>query len=187
MIVYLNMLETEADREIFEKLYEENKQLLWHIIRKVVRNEADVEDALHNCFLHLAENFSRYRDQPYDNLVKLCVVIAKNVATDIAREYQKVGDISEENVDWDEYVEDISPDVLDQVIKKYEEHLLDQAVKQLSEDERKLIFLRYVLEFKPTSIAKIYGMDYEIVRKKLHRSKNKLAKILEGEEYEGLR
>ena len=187
MIVYLNMLETEADREIFQKLYEENKLMLWHIVRKVVRNELDAEDAVHTCFLRLAENFSRYRNQPYGNLVKLCIVIAKNVATDISREYQKAGDIGKENIDWEEHVEDFSPDVLDKVIKKYEEQLLDQAVEQLSDEEKRLVFLRYVLGFKPKKIARIYGMDYETIRKKLHRSKNKLAKILEEDEYEGLR
>lgn len=187
MIVYLNMLEAETDREIFQKLYEENKQMLVHIVRKILRNEADVEDAVHTCFLHLAENFSRYRNQPYDNLVKLSIVIAKNIATDMSRDYQKVGDISEEDIGWEEHMEDITPGVLEILIKKYEERLLDQAVKQLSDEERRFIFLRYVLEFKPMTIAKIYNMDYEMVRKKLHRSKSKLAKILEGEEYECLR
>lgn len=186
-MIYLNMLESDADREIFHKLYVEIKPMLWHVARKIVRNEPDAEDAVHTCFLHLAENFSRYRSQSYDNLIKLCRVISRNAATDITREYRKVSDILEEDVCWEESVVDTSPDVLDKIIKRYESSLLDQAVKQLSVEERELIFMRYALGFKPKKIAKVYHMDYEKVRKKLHRSKNKLAKILEGEEYEGLR
>ena len=187
MIIYLNMLETDEDREIFAKLYEDAKPMLWHVARKIVRNEADAEDAIHTCFLHLAENFGKYKGQSYENLIKLCNVISKNAATDIARDYGKVGDVLEEDIFWDDNVVDPSPGVLDKLIERYESELLDRAVKRLSPLERELLFVRYVLGFKPMKIARMYRMDYEVVKKKLRNSKYRLAKILEEKEYEGLR
>lgn len=187
MIIYLNMLETEADREIFQKLYEENKPMLWHIARKIVRNEADAEDAVHNCFLRLAENFSRYRNQSYSNLIRLCKAISRNAATDIAREYRKEGDFQEETGCWEDDVVDISPDVLDKLIEQYEKNLLDRAVKKLAGAEKDLIFLQYGLGMKPKEIGKMLNMTSAMVRKRMCRCRNKLVTILEGEEYESLR
>lgn len=36
MIIYLNMLETEEDRDVCQKLYEENKQKLFRIANKIL-------------------------------------------------------------------------------------------------------------------------------------------------------
>lgn len=187
MIVYLSMLETESDRDVFRKLYEENGHMLFGIANGILHNKADAEDAVHTCFLRVAENFAKYRHRPYVSLVKLCCIVVKRTATDITREYEKKASFVNEVTDWEDDVADRAPDIPDQLIQKYDRHLITQALFQLEEDEREFLGLQYVLELKPKVIGELLGMSSGAVRKKMLKCRNKLAKILEGKEYEGLR
>lgn len=187
MIVYFSMLEDASDRDVFQKLYDENKQMLYHIAFKILHNEADAEDAVHTCFVKMAESFARYRHLPYDDLVKLCCTIVRHTATDIGREYAKKTFYHDEMGQGEDQVPDMSPDILDQMIERYEKHLIKQALMELTEDERELLYLQYGLGLKPKEIATLLDKPPQAVRKKMMRCRNKLAKILEGEDYECLR
>ncbi len=187
MIVYLSMLETEAERDVFQKLYEENRQKLYFIAWKILRNEADAEDAVHTCFLKVADKFANYSHLPYVELVRLCSTVVRNAATDIAREYEKKGNFESGAYHNSDGVPDISPDVLDVLIERYEKGLVMQAIMQLTEEEKEFLYLQYGMEFKPKVIGELMDMTSASVRKKMFSCRKKVAKILEGDEYEGLR
>lgn len=184
--MYLTMLETAADKVIFEKLYEENRQKMHFIARKVVHDETNTEDAVHNGFLKLANNFSKYRHKPYEDLVKICTIIVKNAAIDIIRENRKHRRFSGENGFTEDSVPDIAPDILDKIIEQYESALVDEALKELEEAEREILYLQYAAGFKPKEIGEMLDMTSAEVRKKTFVSRNKLAKILERKGFEGL-
>lgn len=185
--MYFSMLETDSDRDVFQKLYDENRQKLYYIAFKILHNEADAEDAVHTCFLKMAEYFARYRHLPYEDLVKLCCTIVRHAATDTSREYTKKGLLYDEIGYGEGQVPDMTPDVLDQLIERYENDLITQALMTLTKEEREFLNLQYGLGLKPKDIASLLDMPPQAVRKKMLRLRNKLAKVLEGEEYECLR
>lgn len=187
MIIYLSMLETDADRDVFQKLCEENEQAFFLAAMKILHNEADAEDAVQSCFLKMIENFASYRHKPYIDLVRICYVVTKHNAIDILRERQKKADFIDETYQWEENTSDSAPDILEQIIQKYEQNLVKQALEQLKPEEYELIELQYMLGIKPKEIAELLGMTSAMVRKKMLRCRNKLAKILEGYEDECLR
>ena len=187
MIAYLSMLETDSDRDVFQKLYDENRQKLYFIAFKILHNEADAEDAVHTCFVNLAETFAKYRHLPYEDLVKLCCTIVKHAATDTAREYKKKVHFYDEGGLGECQISERSPDVLDKLIERFENDLIMQALIQLTEDEREFLYLQYGLGLKPKDIASLLGIPPQAVRKKMMSCRQKLAKVLEGEEYENLR
>lgn len=187
MIIYFNVLETEADRDVCQKLYEENGRKLFHIADSILHNKADAEDAVQTCFLKLINNFDGYRNIPYDELVILCQTIVKHNAIDIIREHKKTVSFTDEIHLGEGDAIDLASDVLVQVIDKYESNLVLQAIMQLNEDERRLMYLQYIYGSKPKDIAKQLGTTSAVVRKKTLRCRNKLAKILEGYEHENLR
>jgi RNA polymerase sigma-70 factor (ECF subfamily) len=180
---YLGLLRDEEDKEVFERLYMENRQKLCFIARKVVNNEADAEDAVQTCFLNLAENFHKYREQPYTNLEKLCSVIAKNTALDMVRHrnfetsFSDIGEYMEENLP------DIDEDVLTKILTRERNEVIAKAMFQLEEDERNLMYMRYGLWMKPKDMAELLHSSSAVIRKKTLRCRNKLAKILEAEGY----
>lgn len=184
MIMYLSMLETEEDRDIFQKLYEENRQKLYYIARKLLSNETDAEDAVHAGFLKLADKFADYREQSYENLVKLICVIVKNAAMDIAREYERKAAFSEESGLSEDDVRDSVPDVLDQLITRYEQRTVTEALMELSEEERELLTLQYGMGLKPKAIGEMLGISSGTVRKNMLKCRYKLAELLERAEYQ---
>ena len=187
MIIYLNMLETEDDRDVCQKLYEENKQRLFRIANKILQNTADAEDAVQICFSKIIGDFDDYRSMPYDELVILCQTIVKHDAIDIIRQHKKTVNFTDEMHLGEDDVESFTPDILDQLIEHYEQDLVVQAIMELEEDERELMYLQYVSGLKPKDIAKLFSTTSGVVRKKTLKCRNKLAKVLEGYEYECLR
>ncbi len=185
--MYFSVLESDSDRDLFQKLYDENRQKFYYIAYKILHNEVDAEDAVHTCFLKMAEHFQKYRHLPYEDLVKLCCTIVKNAATDIYRGYAKETLLYDESGFGEDLIPDIATDTLDRIIERCEKDLIMQALMKLTEDEREFLHLQYGLELKPKEIATLLGMPSQAVRKKMLRCRNKLAKILEGKEYECLR
>lgn len=180
---YLNLLETDDDKKIFEKLYEENKQKLYLVANKVLVNEADAEDAVHTCFLNLAEHFHKYRERSYDTLEKMCTMITKNVALDIVRHRKYESTVMESSAYLDDNLPDLETDVLRDVIHNEQEEVLGKAMFQLTEEERALMYLRYGMLLKPKDIAELLNSSSASIRKKTLYCRNKLAKILEVEGY----
>lgn len=56
MIIYLQMIESDEDKSKFEQLYIMYKGLMFHVAMKILKNEFDAEDAVHQAFLSLIEN-----------------------------------------------------------------------------------------------------------------------------------
>ncbi|MBQ8815901.1 MAG: sigma-70 family RNA polymerase sigma factor [Lachnospiraceae bacterium] len=175
--------ETRSDKEIIQKLYIENKQKLYYLAWKILRNETDAEEAVHICFLKLTERFERYRKQPYENLVKLCTTIVKHAAADIVREGERKA-YFDDGININELdVPDAEPDVLEQLINDYENQRVTEAMMQLPEKERELLALQYELGLKPKEIGELLGVSSAIVRKRMLRSRNKFASILREMEF----
>ena len=63
MIIYLQMIESDEDKSKFEQLYIMYKGLMFHVAMKILKNEFDAEDAVHQAFLSLIENLKKIRSR----------------------------------------------------------------------------------------------------------------------------
>lgn len=177
--MYLTMLETAADKVIFERLYEENGQKLHFVARKILHDEMDAEDAVHNGFLKIANNFASYRNKPYEELERICTIIVRNEAIDIFRENSKTCGFSEEKGFSEENVPDIVPGILDEMIAECDSSVIDESLMELEEGARELLYLQYAAGLKPKEIGEMFHMTSAEVRKRNFVNRNKLAEILE--------
>lgn len=59
MLIYLSMIESEADKSLFEQLYIRYKGLMYHIAYRILQNREDAEDA--------AREFIRQNGYVYGN------------------------------------------------------------------------------------------------------------------------
>ena len=50
MMIYLQMIDTPEDRSKFEFLYMEYRGLMFHVANKILHNEQDAEDTVHQAF-----------------------------------------------------------------------------------------------------------------------------------------
>lgn len=61
MIVYLQMIEGEEEKLRFAVLYETYRGLMFYTANSILHNSQDAEDAVHQAFISLAENFSKIK------------------------------------------------------------------------------------------------------------------------------
>lgn len=184
--MYANLLETKEDSEVFRKLYEKNRQKLYRIAEKIIPDGESAEDVVQVCFLKLGESFGKYRHETFERLERLCHAIVVNAALDVSRAYHRKAAFLDELNKEKEILVDYVPDVLDEIIERNDHELVVQAVKELKEEERYLLYLRYGLELKPREIGTLLDMTSMVVRRKLLGCRTKLARIMEDEKYEYL-
>ena len=129
-----------------------------------VKNRETAEDVTQETFLRFIEK-EEYHQQGLE--LQYLYVIARNLCTDHYR--KKTGsEISEDlqdcSVSEDEMIENIA---------------LRQALEQLSEDDRDIIFLRYVNGVTVKTISKIYGISRFSVSRKIKAVLESLKNLLE--------
>ena len=85
MIIYLQMIESDEDKSKFEQLYIMYKGLMFHVAMKILKNEFDAEDAVHQAFLSLIENLKKISDVKCPKTRAYTVIITERKAIDIIR------------------------------------------------------------------------------------------------------
>ena len=158
------LIDSKAQREEFEKFYNENKGLGYARAFSLLHDEQAAEDALSESFLRLAKCFQKVHNLSSHKLRAYFVIIVKNVAIDMLRHS---GSINEVSFDDELSYSDSEPENVD--IER-----LEECIKKLSESDREILYLRYELELSHNDIAKSFGITEEASRQRLRYAKAKL-------------
>ena len=89
MLIYLMMIDSPEDQSKFEKVYLTYKGLMYHTAYKVLNNEEDAEDAVHNAFVKIAENISKIGEPVCPKTQVYVVTIVENKAIDLYRSIRR--------------------------------------------------------------------------------------------------
>ncbi len=183
MLCYLSLIETEEDKKTFEKIYEENYLIMYHIALGILKNQADAENVVHEAFLKLAEKFEKYSALSCSEMKGLCVTIVKNKAFDMIRRVKRLSDDEVENlILYDENVEK-SPE---KMLERAElEECVKKLLEQLPEILKETLVLKYFYEYSNHEIAHVMDVSTKTVEMRLYRGKQKLREII-GEDRDGI-
>lgn len=169
--VFLNILDTESEKEKFKKLYDTYKDLLYWIALKRTNCIEDTEECVQETFLYIAKNFDKI-DVIESQKTKIYLsTIITGFAIDIYNNFQKSEtiEIKQENELQElKYFESFEKIELFEVVKK-----------TLDEESRVFFYLKYLYNYKSSEIAQAYNVKDSYVRKKLEYARNKLKKELE--------
>lgn len=170
MMIYLQMIDTPEDRSKFEFLYIEYRGLMFHVANKILHNEQDAEDTVHQAFLKVAENIEKIGDPKCPKTQGYIVTIAENKAIDLYRRRQK------------RQVVELSDD-LPGVTAIYEgENTLAACILKLPARYREVILLRYYQGYSVKEVAAILGLSLSAASKLNQRAKNRLRELYEKED-----
>ena len=170
MMIYLQMIDTPEDRSKFEFLYMEYRGLMFHVANKILHNEQDAEDMVHQAFLKVAENIEKIGDPKCPKTQGYIVTIAENKAIDLYRRRQK------------RQVVELSDD-LPGVTAIYEgENTLAACILKLPARYREVILLRYYQGYSVKEVAAILGLSLSAASKLNQRAKNRLRELYEKED-----
>ena len=78
MLVYLEMLETPEEKLKFEQLYFLYRDKMYAVAFKILHNENDAEDIVHESFKTIIENFEKINDISCHKTWNYIVTIVKN-------------------------------------------------------------------------------------------------------------
>ena len=169
MFIYLMMIDSQEKQSIFEKIYFTYRGLMYHTAYKILNNEADAEDAVHNSFVKIAENISKI-DVPVCPKTQLYVaIITKNSAIDLYRANQRKHNVK--------YIDEIA----DNSDEEINVHGLAACMEKLSQRYREIILLKYYYGFSCKEIAKQLNITEANAIKLDQRAKNSLLKICQEE------
>lgn len=158
----------------FVNYYHANKDKLFtYLMYRLGFESAFAEDLMMDIFLEAYENLDQF-DTKKDSFQIWLFTLAHNHLTNHSQQQNK------EAVSQKKWEEDHSTEV-DEVEYQMSEHIENKQVQYiftlLKEDDRELIYLRYLQGLKPKEISKIIGEKEELIRINLPQALNRLSEL----------
>lgn len=85
MIIYLQMIDSPEDQSKFEKLYYAYRDVMYQAAYKILHNEYDAEDAVHQAFLKVVEIIDDVDETLCSRTKSFMIIITERKALDILR------------------------------------------------------------------------------------------------------
>lgn len=169
MLIYLQMIDEPADRSKFEQLYIDYRQLMFRVANKILRNEHDAEDAVHQAFISVAKNIHKVSDPKSIATKTYLITIAEHCAIDLYRSRNR------------KIMVQLDEDILGLEFEAPHTSGLANAIAKLPARYRHFILLKYDCGYTNQEIANMLGLSYEGVHSLDQRAKRKLKELLEEE------
>jgi len=184
LMFYLTAFESDADKQTFEEIYVKYKDAAFRAALKIKNNRAMAEDALHNGFLRLINNWEKFLTVPCDKRQSLIVIIVKNKCIDLKRQQSRRA--YDQLDDMENTLESSDMPVEDQVVLDDEYSALRKCLTALDETSRLVLEMKFVLGMTYKEIGVELGMTANHVDTKIMRAKAKVRKLIaEGGDQNG--
>lgn len=164
-MIYLQMIDDPQDRWKFEQLYAKYKDLMHYTAYKILRNDRDAEDAVHDAFLAIVKHIEKISAVERPKTRAYLVTIAENKAIDLYRKKQRhpAGELMEETAGLSvEYDGD---------------NELGRCMAKLPARYRQFLLLRYDHDYTVKEVAQMMGLSVSAAYKLEQRAKKKLETI----------
>lgn len=174
--IYLSMLETEEDKDIFIVLHDEYSQMMYKKAYYILRDSTLAEDAVQESFIRILKNFDKVIKKKCPQTQSYFVNIVRSVSIDIYRKRKKQYSLS-----FDEFEGTIIDDFanVEDILEGKE---IEKCLLQLPKSYYNILSLKYDAGYSYKEIANILDMTEENVKKRLYRARNKLREIMSEQE-----
>ncbi len=169
MLIYLQMIESEADKSKFERLYLRYRGLMFSIAMRLLSNEQDAEDAVHQAFLSIIAHLNKITEIDCPKTRSYVVIITEHKAIDLLRAGAKT------------VPTDFEAGAVGIGIPAPGDGGLADAMAKLPARYREALLLRYDNGYSTREIAQMFRMKPGAAQKLLWRAKEALRnKLNEG-------
>lgn len=167
MLIYIQTIGDAESQSKFEQLYIKYRDLMFYIAQRIVENQSDAEDVVHQAFLSIASNMDKVGRVEAPETRAYVVTITEHKAIDILRIRRMM---PTDRIDEDFYGQTVPPPG---------DHGLADAMAVLPASYRTALLLRYYNGYSTREVAEILQMSQNATRKLLWRAKKELKKKLE--------
>ena len=165
----LALIEDESEKQKFEQLFCEYKDLMFYCAKEKLHDAYRAEDAVNISFLHVAKNMEMVGEVKAPSTKRLMVTIVERTAINLYKRYQK------------EYNRTVCMEAVECMVEenRVSDLTVAQIILQLPLHYRQPILLKYSLGYNNREIAAILDCSVAKVEKLLSRGKKQLEKLLE--------
>ncbi len=169
-----------GDVPLFEVLMRRHNQRVYRTIRAILRNEAEVEDAMQQTYLHAYANLSSFAGA--SSFSTWLTRIAVNEALGRLRGRSRLAALEQViEVDSEETMPSAPRDPEREAAARESLRLLERAVDRLPPAYRTVYMLREIEELSTADVAQALGITEEAVKVRLHRARLSLRDALAEE------
>ena len=177
ILLYTGFSDDENCRSYFEKVYFQYRSQMINIANQILHNYDDSEDAVHDVFCNIAAKHMHilYEIQNDNDLKNYLFKATKNTAINILKKRKQTPlylDALDE--DFSGIPELSDNDFLDTICSKFDYDTILEAISDLPDTYRDVMYYHFVLEFTVSRISKSCGLKVSTVKKQLVRGKKKL-------------
>jgi len=174
MLIYLNLIETEEEKNKFEQIYNSYKHTMFYVAKSILKDDYLSEDAVHNAFINIAKSMDNINEVDSYRTKGYVVVIVRNISLNMLK-------IQNKTVDVDELEERITDDLNleDEVLLKLSFDSIIEEITSLPVIYKDVLYLSYVEDLNTQEISRLINISNEAVKKRLQRGRKILVKKLE--------
>lgn len=172
--LYLSEVDSEEEKSLIEFLYTNYKQLMYKTAFSILHNKSDAEDAVHEAFLRVVKNISKFSEFSCNENVSYLVITVRGIALDMLEKKGKIVRLPD-NIPSLENVEDIAEASL-----TYEQAL--KNIEKLTPVLKNIATLKWGYNLSDREISELLDMTINAVRVSVSRARAILLKMNNGEE-----
>lgn len=169
--LYLQMPDSEEEQSRFASLYLLYRDLMFRAAMRLLHNEPDAEDAVHQAFLSVLRHFSKIRQIDCPETKAYVVIITERKAIDMLRAQKRFGDEDPEELE-------------NAAVPPPGDGGLADAMAGLPRRYREALLLRYRHGYGTAELAALWGLKQASVQKLLWRAKQLLKERMEEDQDE---
>lgn len=174
LLIYLSALETDIEKKTMEKIYNEYRFMMMGYAMKILKNQAQAEDAIHNAFIAMINNKEKIFSLTGKDLTVQIVIITKNKCIDILRKDTKVTMLDLDDIAYT--VESNDKSVEDQIVFLEEYQVIKDCISRLDETSRLVLQMKYVQGLSYKDIGEKLSLTPKHVDTIIARAKSKVRK-----------
>ena len=161
--LYLSMLESIEEQSRFESIYLEYRNSMYAVAVSILRNRQDAEDAVHNVFLSIAENFLIFSQKATTetDIKNYLLIAVKNRAIDQLRKRTQQRNLKEKLEEKTNLPEPIGFEKAIEAADDY--NAIVSAIQTLQNRYKQVLYLNLVMEFDIGEISKLTNTKKEKV------------------------
>jgi RNA polymerase sigma-70 factor, ECF subfamily len=183
---------TRGDAAAFTRVYNRYRDRVYGFAYRMLGTQAAAEDITHEAFMVLIKHPERYSPKRSSILTFLCAVARNCILNHFRLRGKEVEDFFEED-DLQQIKNEYEPDPLSSLLDRELAAKVSESIALLPEFQREVIVLREFQELSYDDISIVTGADVNVVKARLFRARQNLAKhlapyiVLKGEECHEMR
>ncbi len=176
----------DGDNAAFERLVREHGPRLRAVVRRIVRDDAEANDALQEAFVTVYRRIDQFdgRSKLHTWLHRIAVNTALMRLRKIKRRGEVSIDAAQPRFNWMGYRRDAAPGRWrdapdDQVVRQEMRQIVLEKIAELPETHREVLLMRDIQELSTEQTAAALGIKSGAVKTRLHRARLALRELLD--------